>query len=270
LKADRIEKVGDVDDLVLGERDEPVPRPNEVLVRVRATSLNRRDLMILARTYPLPSKPGVVSISDGAGEVVAVGESVRRARVGDRLVGTYFVRWLEGRLTLELVAQYGCSVDGMLAEYALLHEDSVVHVPAHLSFEEAATLPCAAVTAWSALTGPRPVVAEETVLTLGTGGVALFAVRGRAHRLPVAPQAALTPVADLADVPRQPYLRPRLDRLLHRSHCSPARPVRPGHTRPSPPPRPPFQRDRASYRCLDGPADGERLPGRDRAGLSPP
>jgi NADPH:quinone reductase-like Zn-dependent oxidoreductase len=177
MKAYRIEKLGDTDGLVLGERDEPTPGPNEVLVRVRAASLNRRDLMILARTYPLPSKPGVVPVSDGAGEVVAVGQSVRRVTIGDRVTGTYFVRWLDGRLTLELLAQYGCSVDGMLAEYVRLHEDSVVHIPAHLSFEEAATLPCAAVTAWSALTGPRPVVAGETVLTLGTGAVALFAVQ---------------------------------------------------------------------------------------------
>jgi NADPH:quinone reductase-like Zn-dependent oxidoreductase len=177
MKAYRIEKLGNVDGLVLGERDEPTPGPNDVLVRVRATSLNRRDLMILARTYPLPSKPGVIPVSDGAGEVAAVGVSVRRAAVGDRVTGTYFVRWLDGRPTPELLAQYGCSVDGMLAEYALLQEGSVVHVPPHLSFEEAATLPCAAVTAWSALTGPRPVVAGETVLTLGTGGVALFAVQ---------------------------------------------------------------------------------------------
>jgi NADPH:quinone reductase-like Zn-dependent oxidoreductase len=177
MRAYRIEQLGDVDGLVLGGRDEPTPGPNEVLVRVRATSLNRRDLMILKGTYPLPSKPGVVPVSDGAGEVVAAGQSVRRAAIGDRVTGTYFVRWLDGRLTLDLLAQYGCTVDGMLAEYVLLHEDSIVHIPAHLSFEEAATLPCAAVTAWSALAGPRPVVAGETVLTLGTGGVALFAVQ---------------------------------------------------------------------------------------------
>jgi NADPH:quinone reductase-like Zn-dependent oxidoreductase len=177
MKAYCIEKLRDANVLVLGERDEPTPGPNEVLVRVRTTSLNRRDLMILTGTYPLPLRPGVVPVSDGAGEVVAIGQSVRRAAIGDRVTGTYFVRWLDGRLTLELVAQYGCSVDGMLAEYVLLHEDSVVHIPAHLSFEEAATLPCAAVTAWSALAGPRPVVAGETVLTLGTGGVALFALQ---------------------------------------------------------------------------------------------
>ena len=160
MKAYRIETLGDEDALVLGERDEPTPGPNEVLVRVRATSLNRRDLMILARTYPLPSKAGIVPISDGAGEVVAVGENVRRARVGDRVAGTYFVRWLDGRLD----AREGGPVrlhrgrDGSPSTRCC-YEDSVVHVPGTSPSRRHGHAALRGGTAWSALTGPRLVVA---------------------------------------------------------------------------------------------------------------
>lgn len=178
MKAYHIESYGAVEGLVLRTHDDPTPEPHEVVVRVRATALNRRDLMILDGTYAFPGTPDVIPISDGAGEVVAVGASVRRVAMGDRVAGTYFARWADGRLSPELAReQLGCTLDGMLTEYAVLHEEWLVHVPPHLSWEEAATLPCAALTAWSALTGPRAVIAGETVLTLGSGGVALFAVQ---------------------------------------------------------------------------------------------
>ncbi len=164
--------------LTLKEHPEPKVRPDEVLVRVRAASLNYRELMIMiAGRYPLPVKPDVIVGSDGAGEVVAVGEAVTRARVGDRIVASMFPHWMDGPFTLEYAAQLGGSLDGMLTELTALPEAAIVPIPEHLSFEEAATLPCAGVTAWNALCGGRPLRAGESVLTLGSGGVSLFALQ---------------------------------------------------------------------------------------------
>lgn len=162
--------------LVLREIDEPKPRAREVLVRVRANSLNFRELSILRGKYPLPVKSNVVMASDGAGEVIAIGQEVTRARVGDRVAAAMFPRWIDGPISWEYAPQIGGSLDGMLAERVVLDEEAIVHLPAHLSFEEAATLPCAGVTAWNALTGGRPLQAGHTVLILGSGGVSLFAL----------------------------------------------------------------------------------------------
>lgn len=178
MKTYRLEQFGSLDGLVVRDQEIPVPGPREALVRIHAASLNRRDLMILHRTYPVPARPHVIPVSDGAGEVVAVGASVTRVKVGDRVAGHYFARWKEGKLAWHQVThQLGCTLDGMLTEYALLDEEALVQIPASLTYQEAATLPCAAVTAWSALTGPEPVQPGDTVLTLGTGGVALFALQ---------------------------------------------------------------------------------------------
>ena len=164
--------------LTLKQHDSPKPGPHEVLVRVRAASLNNRELLILiAGRYPLPVKSDVIAVADGAGEVVAIGEGVTRANVGDRVVASIFPQWLDGPFALERAAQLGGSLDGMLTELAVLSEDALLPIPEHLSFEEAATLPCAGVTAWNALTGGRGLVAGETVLTLGSGGVSLFALQ---------------------------------------------------------------------------------------------
>ena len=163
--------------LAVHERDVPEPRPGEVLVRVRASSLSFRELMILRGWYPLPVKPDVIPVSDGAGEVVAIGPEVNRVEVGDRVSASIFPRWIAGRWMPELTAQLGGSLDGMLTEYAVLPQTALVHIPAHLSYEEAACLPCAGVTAWNALTGGRGLAAGETVLALGSGGVSLFALQ---------------------------------------------------------------------------------------------
>jgi NADPH:quinone reductase-like Zn-dependent oxidoreductase len=159
------------------EHDRPVPGPREVLVRVRASALNYRELMILRGNYPLPIRPDVIPLSDGAGSVVVVGSDVTRVKVGDRVAGTLFPHWIDGPFGWEYAAQLSGSLDGMLTEYAVLSEEALVHIPDHLSFEEAAALPCAAVTAWNALTGGRPLQAGDTVLTLGSGGVSLFALQ---------------------------------------------------------------------------------------------
>ncbi|MTE15916.1 zinc-binding dehydrogenase [Nocardia sp. CT2-14] len=155
-----------------------MPGPRQVLVRVRAASLNRRDIMLMEGTYPLPARPGVVPLVDGVGEVIGLGEGVTRAALGDRVMGTYFVGWNDGPQTQELTRQqYGATRDGWLATYILLEEESVVQAPPHLTDAEAAALTCAGLVAWAGLTKPVPVGPADTVLTVGTGPVGLFAVQ---------------------------------------------------------------------------------------------
>jgi NADPH:quinone reductase-like Zn-dependent oxidoreductase len=178
MRAYRIGSFGSVDGVVLGSRDDPRPGTREILLRVRATSLNYRDLMVLKGGGRGPTKLGVVPLSDGAGEIAAVGDGVARLAVGDPVIGCFHPRWFGGPIKADyLTDRLGANLDGMLAEYAVVSEEAVVAMPSHLSFEEAATLPCAAVTAWVALTGHRRVTAGDTVLTQGTGGVSIFALQ---------------------------------------------------------------------------------------------
>ncbi|NUW46347.1 zinc-dependent alcohol dehydrogenase family protein [Nonomuraea rhodomycinica] len=167
---------GGLDGLTTADHDEPTPGRGQVVVRMRANGLGFRDLMVLKDDYPLPITPGIVPGCEGVGEVVSVGEGVTRVGPGDRVAATVFPQWQDGPFLLENAAQLGTMINGMLTEYAVLSEDGVVPLPEHLSYEEAAALPLAAVTAWNALTSggaPRP---GETVLTLGSGGVSLFAL----------------------------------------------------------------------------------------------
>jgi NADPH:quinone reductase-like Zn-dependent oxidoreductase len=174
----RLDPSRGLDGLGVRAQPRPTPGPGQVLVRVRAASLNRRDLMLMDGTYPLPATPGVVPLSDGVGDVVAVGPGVVRAAVGDRVTGTYFRRWVAGpQRPADVREQYGANHDGWLAGYVVLAEESVVHVPDHLSDAEAACLTCAGVVAWAALTKPVPPGPGETVLTVGSGAAALFAVQ---------------------------------------------------------------------------------------------
>ena len=168
MKSYHVTYGGGIDSLVLREHEIPKPGPGEVLVKVRATSLNARELMILRGDYPLPVKPDVVAVSDGAGEVAGIGEGVTRVKVGDRVAASLFPLWLGGPFSFDVAPQIGGSLDGMLTGFTILSEQGLVLIPDHLSFEEAATLPCAGVTAWHALTGGRPPVPGDTVLTLGT------------------------------------------------------------------------------------------------------
>ena len=167
-----------LDGLRPAERPDPRPGPHEVLIRVRATSLNYRDQMILTGNYFGGSVPrDTVPLSDGAGEVIGTGTGVTRFKTGDRVAGTFFQTWISGPMT-ERHPALGNPLDGTLAEQIVLHEDGVVAIPPSLSFQEAATLPCAAVTAWNALNvSGKPVKAGETVLCLGTGGVAIAALQ---------------------------------------------------------------------------------------------
>lgn len=178
MKTYRFDVDGGLESLAFVEAPDPTPSAYEVLVRVRATALNYRDLMIIEGRYGQPIKPGVVPLSDGAGEVIAIGQGVTRAKVGDRVAGTFFTGWIGGPFNRGLsVTQRGSEQDGFLTTHRVINEQSLVQVPPHLSYEEAATLPCAALTAWTTLTGGRGVRAGDTVLTLGTGGVSLFAVK---------------------------------------------------------------------------------------------
>src|SRR6266849_430602 len=178
MRAYRIESFGNVDGVVLGSRDDPQPGIGQILVRVRATSLNYRDLMVLKGGGRGPTKLGVVPLSDGAGEVAAVGDGVTRVKIGDRIAGCFHPRWFGGPLSADyLTDRLGANLDGILAEYAVLSEEALVSMPSYLSFEEASTLPCAAVTAWVALIRHRRVTAGDTVLTQGSGGVSVFALQ---------------------------------------------------------------------------------------------
>lgn len=162
--------------LTMVERPQPQPGPGEVLIRMRAASLNYRDLLVLnGSLYPNAPVP-LVPLSDGVGDVTAVGDAVTRVKPGDRVAGIFDQHWLSG-LTPEKSSTLGGDADGVLAQYILLPQDGVVHVPQHLSDEEAATLPCAAVTAWSALMEQCDLRPGATVLVQGTGGVSLFALQ---------------------------------------------------------------------------------------------
>ncbi len=179
MKVQEVQGAFGLENLLPAERPVPAPGPGEALLKLKAASLNYRDLLTVLGLYnpkqPLP----LIPLSDGVGEVMAVGGGVTRVAVGDRAAGVFAQGWLEGAPTRAAVpgTTLGGPLDGMLAEYAVLHEDGLVKVPAHLSDAEAATLPCAAVTAWSALKRHGDVQPGDTVLTLGTGGVSLFAVQ---------------------------------------------------------------------------------------------
>ncbi|HEY4360060.1 MAG TPA: NAD(P)-dependent alcohol dehydrogenase [Bryobacteraceae bacterium] len=162
-----------------GERPDPQkPGPQQVLIRVRATSLNYRDhLAIIGQYIGGTVSRDTIPLSDGAGEVMAVGEGVRRFKVGDRVAGTFFQVWKDGP-RVSYPPALGVPLDGMLCEYVVLHEDGAVALPAALSFEEGASLPCAGVTAWNALmVAGKPVKPSDTVLCQGTGGVSTLALQ---------------------------------------------------------------------------------------------
>ena len=159
-------------------RSDPRPGPQQVIVRIRATSLNYRDHLIVTGTYYTGVVDrDVILLSCGAGEVVAVGSEVTRFRPGDRVAGTFFQVWKDGPRSF-LPPALGVPLDGTLAEFATFHEDGAVALPPALTWERAATLPCAGVTAWNALmVVGRPVRTGDTVLCQGTGGVSMLALQ---------------------------------------------------------------------------------------------
>ena len=179
MKVYEVQQFG-VENLALAEREKPRPGAGEALVRFHAASLNFRDLMVVTGTYNPRMKLPAVPLSDGAGEVTDIGECVTKWKVGDRVMPIFAQQWIDGdtseekrRTSLGAGAQW----DGVLREFGVFHQDGLVRIPEHLSYEEAATLPCAALTAWHALAVSGNLRPGQTVLTLGTGGVSIFALQ---------------------------------------------------------------------------------------------
>lgn len=178
MRAWQITREFGIANLTLVDRPDPQPGPGQIVVRVRATSLNYRDLITVKhgglRGLTLP----LVPLSDGAGEIVGVGDGVTRVGMGDRVAGIFFQNWLAGGPNAAHQASaLGGALDGMLAEQVVLSEDGVVRIPDYMSYEDAATLPCAAVTAWQSMVSLGKMKAGDTVLILGTGGVSIFALQ---------------------------------------------------------------------------------------------
>jgi NADPH:quinone reductase-like Zn-dependent oxidoreductase len=178
MKAYEIRDAFGIDTLAVSDRTDPVPGLEQVVIKTRAVSLNFRDLLVVkgdySRKLPLPLTP----CSDCAGEVAAIGPGVTRVKVGDRVAGAFMQTWIDGEVTeSKAKSALGAAIPGVLAESVVLHQDGLVHIPAHLSFEEGAALPCAAVTAWHALITKGGLKPGDTVVTLGSGGVSLFALQ---------------------------------------------------------------------------------------------
>ncbi len=178
MKAWQIVSPDGIDALKLADVAAGTPAAGEVHVRMRSNAINFRDLMTVrdpvSRRLPYPRIPN----SDGAGEVIAVGPGVTTMKPGDRVASCFFQKWQDGACSAQAMATaLGGALDGVLAEEVILHADGVVPVPPHLSFAEAATLPCAALTAWNAIVECGRVKAGDTVLLLGTGGVSIFALQ---------------------------------------------------------------------------------------------
>jgi len=179
MKVALVETVGSLDNLKLVDRPEPRPGDGQVLVRLRAATLNYRDLVTTAGGYGSHQRrENLIPLSDGAGEVVEIGAGVTKWATGDRVVGHIFPKWLTGRPNEDrLSASLGGSVDGVACEYRVFGEDEILRVPDHLSYPEAAALPCAALTAWVSVIEQGRTGPGQSVLTQGTGGVSLFALQ---------------------------------------------------------------------------------------------
>lgn len=179
MKAYELREAIGAEGLVLNlKRPEMEAGPGEVKIKVHATSLNFRDLLVAGGKYPARQDSSLVPLSDGAGEVVAVGKGVTCFKVGERVAGAFFQGWSRGLIPADVALHaLGGTADGMLSEYVVLPEGGVVHTPGHLTFAEAATLPCAGLTAWNAVVEAGRIRAGDTVLLLGTGGVSMFALQ---------------------------------------------------------------------------------------------
>ncbi len=177
MRAFELGKFG-IDGLRLVQRADPRPGPGQVLVRMRAASLNYRDYLMVKGTYDRRQPLPLVPVSDGAGEIVEVGAGVSRVKTGDRVCPAFRQTWIAGPYRAEVrSSSLGGPLDGAMQDLMVLSAEGVVKIPAHLDFNEAATLPCAAVTAWNAMRVDGDVAPGEFVLVQGTGGVSLFALQ---------------------------------------------------------------------------------------------
>lgn len=177
MKAYEIQQFG-IENLALVELDEPKPNANEVLVKFHAASLNYRDLMMVKGAYNPKLKMPIVLLSDGAGEVVEVGANVTKWKAGDRVCPIFMQGWIDEEINFQKArTALGGDLNGVLREFGAFDENGLVRIPDHLSYEEAATLPCAAVTAYNALFVSGCLKPDDTVLLQGTGGVSMFALQ---------------------------------------------------------------------------------------------
>lgn len=178
MRAWHIDQFNGVDGLTLREHDVPSPGPREVLIRVHASSINFRELMAINGWAKEWVRTGVVPSPDGAGEVIAIGPGVRRNKVGDRVVVNFYEDWIAGEFP-EYGDPFGrgFQLDGLLTEYIVVNDDATVLIPEHLGYTEAATLPCAGLTAWSSLVAYAPLLPGDVVLVEGSGGVSVFAMQ---------------------------------------------------------------------------------------------
>jgi NADPH:quinone reductase-like Zn-dependent oxidoreductase len=178
MRAYEIVSDGGVDALALNERQSPQPGQGEIRVAVRASAINYRDLSTIEDPVPRGIVYPLVPNSDGAGEVIGVGDGVTRFKVGDRVAGCFFQDWSDGSISAAAMASaMGGAIDGVLAEEVVLNEAGAVHIPPHLSYEEGATLPCAGLTAWNCLVEQGGLKPGKTALFLGTGGVSIIGLQ---------------------------------------------------------------------------------------------
>ncbi len=167
-----------IDNIEIVERPTLQPATGQVLIKVHAVSLNYRDLLVVLGKYNPKLALPRIPCSDGAGEVIAVGDGVTKWRPGQRVAGIFMQNWIEGAPTAEKQrGALGGDIDGMIAEYVALDQSGLVEIPEHLTWEEAATLPCAGVTAWNAVVHAGHIKASDTVVIQGTGGVSIFALQ---------------------------------------------------------------------------------------------
>jgi NADPH:quinone reductase-like Zn-dependent oxidoreductase len=178
MRAYEIVSEGGVDALELNQRPSPEPGAGEILVGIRASSINYRDLSTIEDPVPRGIVFPRIPNSDGAGEVLAVGDGVTRFKAGDRVAGCFFQEWSDGGISAAAMASaMGGAIDGVLAEKVVLSEAGAVHIPEHLSYEEGATLPCAGLTAWNCLVEQGGLKPGQTALFLGTGGVSIIGLQ---------------------------------------------------------------------------------------------
>jgi NADPH:quinone reductase-like Zn-dependent oxidoreductase len=176
----KIAKSEGIDQLYKTTQNVPQPKRGQVLVRMHATSLNYRDLMVVSGQYSGATPSDLIPLSDGSGEIVQIGEDVTEFKVGDKVCGTFFQKWVDGTIPADAMHHaLGGSMDGVLSKYCVFEKTGVIKFPSYMSYEEAATLPCAALTAWNALShnNIQNIGPGQTVLVLGTGGVSIFAIQ---------------------------------------------------------------------------------------------
>jgi NADPH:quinone reductase-like Zn-dependent oxidoreductase len=167
-----------IDQLIFDSVEVPEPGAGEVLVAIKAVSLNYRDLAVVTGRYPRNAAEPTIIASDGAGQVIAVGDGVTAFRAGDRVAGSFFQKWIAGRYAREYGASaLGGAIPGVLTQFRVFDQQGLVRIPEHFSYQEGATLPCAGLTAWNALVPTMHVQAGDTVLLLGTGGVSIFGLQ---------------------------------------------------------------------------------------------